>query len=97
VLSSTNLIENLFSRVCELAWRVRHRQGGAMILQMDRGRRAGSRAQLPARLPSAIMAKIAENASTPTRPGPLVRIYLLPLVFRLRGRFNPRLPPVGSH
>ncbi len=33
VLSSTNLIENLFSRVRELARRVRHWQGGAMILR----------------------------------------------------------------
>jgi putative transposase len=33
VLSSTNLIENLFSRVREMARRVRHWQGGAMILR----------------------------------------------------------------
>jgi transposase-like protein len=33
VLSSTNLIENLFSRVRELARRVRHWQGGTMILR----------------------------------------------------------------
>jgi len=33
VLSSTNLIENLFSRVREMARRVRHWQGGTMILR----------------------------------------------------------------
>src|SRR5262249_19564136 len=33
VLSSTNLIENLFSRVREMARRVRRWQGGAMILR----------------------------------------------------------------
>lgn len=33
VLSSTNLIENLFSRVRDLARRVRHWQGGVMILR----------------------------------------------------------------
>jgi len=33
VLSSTNLIENLFSRVREVARRVRHWQGGTMILR----------------------------------------------------------------
>ncbi len=33
VLSSTNLIENLFSRVREMAQRVRHWQGGTMILR----------------------------------------------------------------
>ncbi len=33
VLSSTNLIENLFSRVRETARRVRHWQGGTMILR----------------------------------------------------------------
>jgi putative transposase len=33
VLSSTNLIENLFSRVKDTARRVKHWQGGAMILR----------------------------------------------------------------
>jgi len=33
VLSSTNLIENLFSRVRDMARRVRHWQGGTMILR----------------------------------------------------------------
>ena len=33
VLSSTNLIENLFARVREMARRVRHWQGGTMILR----------------------------------------------------------------
>jgi putative transposase len=33
VRSSTNLIENLFSRVREMARRVRHWQGGTMILR----------------------------------------------------------------
>lgn len=33
VLSSTNLIENLFSRVRHRARRVRHWQGGAMIMR----------------------------------------------------------------
>jgi len=33
VLSSTNLIENLFSRVRDMAWRVRRWQGGGMILR----------------------------------------------------------------
>jgi hypothetical protein len=33
VLSLTNLIENLFSRVREMALRVRRCQGGAMILR----------------------------------------------------------------
>jgi putative transposase len=33
VLSSTNLIENLFSRVREIARRVKHWQGGTMILR----------------------------------------------------------------
>jgi len=33
VLSSTNLIENLFSRVREIARRVKHWQGGSMILR----------------------------------------------------------------
>ena len=33
VLSSTNLIENLFSRVRDTARRVKHWQGGAMILR----------------------------------------------------------------
>lgn len=33
VLSSTNLMENLFSRVREIARRVRHWQGGTMILR----------------------------------------------------------------
>jgi putative transposase len=33
VLSSTNLIKNLFSRVREMARRVRHWQSGAMILR----------------------------------------------------------------
>ena len=32
VLSSTNLIENLFSRVREIAQQVKRRQGGTMIL-----------------------------------------------------------------
>jgi hypothetical protein len=31
VISSTNLIKNLFSRVCEVARRVNHWQGGMMI------------------------------------------------------------------
>jgi putative transposase len=33
VLSSTNLIENLFSRVREIGRRVRHRQSGTMALR----------------------------------------------------------------
>lgn len=33
VLSSTNLIENLFSRVREIARRVKRWQGGSMILR----------------------------------------------------------------
>jgi hypothetical protein len=33
VLSSTNLIENLFSRVREIGWRVRRWQSGTMVLR----------------------------------------------------------------
>ena len=40
VLSSTNLIENLFARVREMARRVRHWQGGTMILRWCAGWRA---------------------------------------------------------
>jgi hypothetical protein len=45
VLSSTNLIENLFSRVRNTARRVKHWQGGDSAL--DCGRRARSRGPLP--------------------------------------------------
>jgi putative transposase len=47
VLSSTNLIENLFSRVREIARRVKHWQGGTMILRWTAARCARSRAPLP--------------------------------------------------
>ena len=47
VLSSTNLIENLFSRVRDTARRVKRWQGGTDDSEMDRGWRAGSRAPLP--------------------------------------------------
>jgi len=33
MLSSTNLIENLFSRVCESGRRIRHWQSGTMMLR----------------------------------------------------------------
>ncbi len=47
VLSATNLIENLFSRVREMARRGRHWAGRDHDPQMVRGRDARSRAELP--------------------------------------------------
>jgi len=47
VLSSTNLIENLFGRVRDTARRVKRWQGGTMILRWTATWRAGSRAPLP--------------------------------------------------
>jgi hypothetical protein len=50
VLSSTNLIENLFSRAREVTRRVKRWRGGMMIdTAMDGGRGARSRARLPSR------------------------------------------------
>ncbi len=46
VLSSTNLIENLFSGVRGTARRVKRWQGGIMVLRCTAGRRARSRTPL---------------------------------------------------
>jgi len=46
-LSSTNLIENLFSRVREIGRRVRHWQSGTMVLRWNRSLGVGSRARAP--------------------------------------------------
>jgi len=47
MLSSTNLIENLFSRVREIGRRVRHWQSGTMVLRWNRSLGVGSRARAP--------------------------------------------------
>jgi hypothetical protein len=45
VLSSTNLIENLFRRVREIGRRVKRRQSGTMVLRCECSRHARGRAR----------------------------------------------------